>query len=518
MEPGGDELANIQSELQAVKKALREGSDYLGIKGETLQRYLLQLNEKENLLLSHRLRAAPPEPAESALLSSSAPEGQGGVSPAIPEAANEAQINGNAAAEAEAAPQKVKIQPREPPTSPAPVFDKQNLEAVLAHMCDYEAVPLECAKAARALSSLAYEDATKVGSDDRIIDQLLRVADIHEGEDAVQLSVTRALCNMAYSSSVALGSLTRPEVLSVLVAATAKGEKKDLGIKASEAMARIVAAEVCPEDGVDAEKKTVDSGPGGLAGLFAATAGGDPSWQPATIRFMMQLVSNEVVEPVAVAKGFVDSASLVQGGDASAGWLTLSKELVACEMPDLPQAMVDANTIGAAASVMERSLSCAASQLAGIEAMSSLVGNRWSGLQAFANVEGMRLIESAMRTHGSEPVIQTKGIRALASGVQWPGDVQAKSGYNYETGVSLTKVAMSQHGSNEELQIAALEALAKYLDKQKCADVVKADGGEGLLKAVITSHHAAEKVQTWGRLVLDGIGVDRNWAPRSSAV
>ena len=53
---GGDELAQVQSELQAVKQALDEGTMYLGMKSETLQRFLLQLNEKEILLLSKQLR------------------------------------------------------------------------------------------------------------------------------------------------------------------------------------------------------------------------------------------------------------------------------------------------------------------------------------------------------------------------------------------------------------------------------------------------------------------------------
>merc|ERR1712070_366338 len=115
-------------------------------------------------------------------------------------------------------------------------------------------------------------------------------------------------------------------------------------------------------------------------------------------------------------------------------------------------------------------------QLAGIEAMSGLVGSRWIGLQAFAAVKGIERIQTAMSNHVNESVLQTKGIRALASGIQWPEDIQTKAAYNYRNGVKLTKAAMTKHVEIEDLQIAGLEALHKYLDKMKCYEEVKENG------------------------------------------
>ena len=53
-----DELTEVQMELHVVKAALRSCGDHLGMKGETLQQYLLQLNQKENILLSRNLKPA----------------------------------------------------------------------------------------------------------------------------------------------------------------------------------------------------------------------------------------------------------------------------------------------------------------------------------------------------------------------------------------------------------------------------------------------------------------------------
>merc|ERR1712039_1056250 len=140
-----------------------------------------------------------------------------------------------------------------------------------------------------------------------------------------------------------------------------------------------------------------------------------------------------------------------------------------------------------------------------------------AGLQAFADVEGVKRIEAALRLHTGDAVLQTKGVRALSCGIQWPPDLQQKAGYVHTVGVELTKAAMSQHGDNAELQMAALEALAKYLDKMHCADEIKSSGGEGLGKAMMTRYAHVQKVQTWGKIVLDGIGGDRHWQPRSAS-
>merc|ERR1719238_1858743 len=152
------------------------------------------------------------------------------------------------------------------------------------------------------------------------------------------------------------------------------------------------------------------------------------------------------------------------------------------EISTMSENLITRGAIAAAAGVMVAQPSHAPTQLAGIEAMSGLVGSRWVGLQAFASVKGIERIETAMASHPDESVLQTKGIRALASGIQWPEDIQTKANYNYRHGVRLTKAAMAKHGEIEDLQVAGLEALQKYLDKVKCVEEVKQEGGDGLVK------------------------------------
>merc|ERR1719181_304653 len=104
----------------------------------------------------------------------------------------------------------------------------------------------------------------------------------------------------------------------------------------------------------------------------------------------------------------------------------------------------------------------------------------------------------------------------MSCAIAWPEDLQKTSGYKTSVAVTLTKGAMSQHPGDIELQKAALEALAKYLDKLKCKEEVAAMGGEGLVKAVVTRYTSDEKVQHWARIVLDNLGVDKNWTPKGA--
>ena len=54
-----------------------------------------------------------------------------------------------------------------------------------------------------------------------------------------------------------------------------------------------------------------------------------------------------------------------------------------------------------------------------------LQGPKWSKIFA------LRRVEEAMRRHGPDPLIQTKGVRALGSGVQWPQDIQERARYSH---------------------------------------------------------------------------------------
>jgi hypothetical protein len=390
-------------------------------------------------------------------------------------------------------------------------------------MCDYEAVPTECTKALRALASISYSDALQVGEDDRVLQQISRLTYIHTGDTKVQLAAVRALCNMAYSKDLALTRLPHASIFTALIAAQSwHPDSRDISSKASEAVARIVMAEWNPDGDERAVTKVPRKESGSLEALFTAAIGGDIQWHPIVIRLTVQLLNNEVVAAFPMAQRFVAVvAPVAQEGAGAAGaafgWLTLARQLATTpDAGELPQELVSAGAIRAAASLMERYLGEPAVQLAGVEALSSLVGNRIAGLQAFASAEGVRHIAQAMATHGGDIVLQTKGVRAMSCAIAWPEDLQVKAGYKTKIAVDLTKAAMSHHADDAELQKAALEALAKYLDKIKCKDDVLEKGGEGLVKAVVTRHMSDEKVQNWGRTVLDHIGVEKNWSPKGA--
>lgn len=477
---GAEELAELQEELKGVKRALREDGTFMGMKGDKLQDYLMQLSKKENLLISMQL----------SLLQGS----EGGPS------------KGEGAAGSQAgAPQ---APAREPPSGPVKALDRDSLPAVLTHLQEYEAVPVEATRALRALSSLAYADAAKVGGDQVALPQLLRLLLIHHPDEVLlQLAAMRALCNMAYDRKVALTRLTAPEVMSALLTAVSRNpEPKEAGAKASEALARIIAAETQPEENGNGSSEAVQStGPGALAGLFLAASREPRLLAAAVPDLVAQLVSNEVVEPPQVAERFVATAKQAGEAGVASGWLQLAKLLCATDLADLPQLMTDGGAIAQCTMLMDGGLSDPVVQLGGIETMSSLVGNRWAGLQAFATAGGMRCIEVAMRAHPGDVTIQTKGIRALASGVQWPDDIQKKSGYDAKRSMELTRGASQQHTESQELQVAALEALAKYVENAACSKELAAAGGEQLARAIMSKHSGAAKVQSYGKLVLDSL-------------
>mmetsp|Transcript_71674 Transcript_71674/g.186852 ORF Transcript_71674/g.186852 Transcript_71674/m.186852 type:complete len:486 (+) Transcript_71674:126-1583(+) len=480
MESCGEELSGVQDELKAVKAALRGGGAYLGMSGQPLQTYLLRLSEKENLLISKQLQLLQ--------ASDGTPVAHGGGASAAEPAAPEVPT------------------PRPAPPGPPKSLDREDLEAVIAHLQDYESSPPESTKALRALSSLAYADASKVGNDEAALAQLLRLLLIHPDAVQLQLAAMRALCNMAYDHKVALARLAVPEVLSALVTAVAKHpEPKDVGVKASEALARIVAAETQPT-GENGTPKETTRGPGALSGLFLAASRGGPCAEQAVLPELIgQLIRNEVVEPPQVAQRFAAAGGEPCSALTAAGWLGLAKQFCLFDLQELPQLMTDAGAIAQCTKLMEKHIGDPVVQLGGIEAMSSLVGNRWAGLQSFAEVGGMRSIEAAMGAHKGDAMIQTKGVRALSSGILWPEDIQKKSGYDTRRSMELTQAACEGHKETVELQTAALEALAKYVENKELAKLFAAAGGEQLVKDIMSQHAGTAKVKSFGDMVLTGV-------------
>jgi hypothetical protein len=412
--------------------------------------------------------------------------------------------------------EKESLLPKELPAGDPATFNRDDLYAVCAHMISYEASPVESGKALRALSSLAYSNATKVAETPDTLPQTIRLLRLHPSETHVQLNGMRALCNMAYEPAIALEKLSSTDVIGVIVhTLTQKLESHEIKPKAQEAIARIVSAEVGPENG---PPPNVPFERSPFKALFTVVPPDvDQAGRDIVVQLVEQLITNEVATADLLAQKFVDAAAAAkENSDAATSWLMLAKVLAMKELPGFSDALVAKGAIPAAQALMIAQVSWGPAQLAGIEAMSGLVGSRWPGLQAFAEVRGIERIEAAMKTHADEVVLQTKGIRAMASGIQWPEDIQKKAGYGYKSGVELTKGALAKHVENEELVIAAMEALSKYLDRMKCIDEVKSDGGEGLIKALIIKYSSSNKVKGLGSLILETLG-EKGWTPKGIA-
>jgi hypothetical protein len=488
------ELQECQKELAEVKKSLRENGTFMGMGGEILQKHFLTLNEKENILLSLQLqngaaKALPPAQGGN-LLSSS---GYGGS----PTAAKGSFIS------------KQNIVAKELPSGSIEAFNRERLPDVSAHLSRYEASPAESAKALRALAALAYANAKQVGDDSEVMPQILRSMELHPTEEHVQTNAIRALCNMAYDPEVALKRLSTPDVFRAFVGALVRNPAaKEVSAKSCEAMARVVAAEVSPET---PKELTVLPEEGPLRVLFTLVSA-DAEEQAARdviVQLVEQLISNEVATPDLLAERIVHTSRSCKGtGEDTAAWLALTKAIATKEISTLSECLVNRDAIRVAYEVMGSQIGHGPTQLAGIEAMSGLVGRRWVGLQRFAAVKGIERIETAMENHADVRLLQTKGIRALASGVAWPKEIQDSAGWTVKRGVELTKKAMA-HKANEEgdeLQTAGLEALKKYLDYSKCIDDVKAEDGDVLVQNVMARFPDKTQVQSHGKAILYVLG------------
>ena len=232
-----------------------------------------------------------------------------------------------------------------------------------------------------------------------------------------------------------------------------------------------------------------------LGKVFSAAAG-DASWRSAVPKLVSQLVANEVIDVSFIAERLVSQTSL-ESPQAALGWTSLAKACTEPElgwMPELPAALITPGAMRAAVQTMRKYHHEASVALAGVEAMSALVGSRISGLQAFADAGGVQRIEDGMEAHPDRELLQTKSTQALSSCVLWAQDMQRKGGYGTTRSVALTKAAMVRHGGNEELQFAGLEVLAQYVESADCKGDVAEGGGEGLVNAMVIRYHGVEKI------------------------
>lgn len=479
------EVDDVRSEIQEVKVALRKGGGYLGMSGETLQQYFLQLNKKENLLLAAKFRLRTEAEEDSAIDSAVF----AGSKPAAAKAATATTASATGAK-----PPPISNGVSASSVGPVVEFNKEDFNAVTAHLETYKNNPREVARALRALTSIAYKGPDKIVDAPDGLAKLLSFMDLYPDDEAVQLAAIRVLCNVAYEPTIAKEKLSDTKVLGALMRATAlHPESSKIGNQVNEAVARVVGAWGEETAGI-------------LTTFLGAVTQSEISTAAPAAKLLAQLTANEVMTLEDIAKQLV--AAMVTAGDSNnAVAVTRSFELskhLSMNSVEQQLALASAGVIQRTSTLMSSHVDDKDAQRTGIEAFSSLVGCSWDGLGTFAQVEGILRIETAMRAHLDEVTIQLKGLRALASGIEWPHDMRQKAKYDANRSIHLTVAAMTKHMDLEdpELLTAGLEALSKYLDRH-CVDEFQANGAEGLVKTVMDKHREVQNIQRWGRAVLD---------------
>eukprot|EP00929_Paragymnodinium_shiwhaense_P031345 TRINITY_DN17578_c0_g1_i4.p1 TRINITY_DN17578_c0_g1~~TRINITY_DN17578_c0_g1_i4.p1 ORF type:complete len:473 (-),score=117.02 TRINITY_DN17578_c0_g1_i4:178-1596(-) len=464
---GTIDYAWLHEEITCVREALQSGSTFLGMHSHLLQEYSRQLSEKDRLLML---------------------------------IASHQKQNGHGDSSSSAS------------AGPVDDFDRSALPSVIEHLYKYEANPRECAKALKALSGLAYSATKKVAADERVLQRLLRLLDLHE-DKAVRLAVMQVLCNLAYDNDMAQGSLATEAVLAGLLGALVPDASGDLLVlkhiasKASEALARIISA----GEGIDDNGKANIPArkPSPLTKLFATIVGrGDSSCASRVREICARLTANEVVDCATIATALthdISAAAAKESARTAIAWFELTKALAGDKEQSTEEqtALIRAGAIEQALQLMDKHLHEEPVQVAGIEAMSAMVGVVWDALEVFARSAGVRQIEAALREHTGSALLQLRGLRALGSGVGWPTDLQVKSGYSWRSTLELTLAAMRQHPKDADLQLAGMDAIVKIVQEHpSCLPDLKSEGIEEMIQGAMAQHPQAARLHTLSGAVL----------------
>ena len=451
-------LAAVHAELVEVKDALKKESSYLGIWGSDLQKYSTHLQSKEEILRQ-----------------------------IVQQDANDL---------------------RRPPPGPPATFDRCSLPKVQQHMLDYEAVPSESTKALRALSSLAYNDVNELARSPACLSQLLRLLELYPEEPALQLSGVKCLCHLAFSEDTARRLCSMPfigpsDVLDALMAARCNAHSEVCAI-ADEAVARIVAAaggealtRICRAeaeargraDGVESSGRSVRAKSSSLPEILKSN------------------LAEELLDASLVAQCFLEARPSATEAEA-AGWLSLLVDLVGSNGGKPVVTLLSVKAATATALLMDLYPESLKIQVQGVTALRALAVHP----EVVAGAEGVRHVESAFRAFNGDAELQTHCINFLVSVLEWPIEVQKQCEVDYLRVVSLTKEAMQRHVDVVSLQVAALSGLAKLVEALALpAESVRAGGTEGLIKTILAHHQEQKQVWTWGRILLDTLGLDRHW-------
>lgn len=143
-------------------------------------------------------------------------------------------------------------------------------------------------------------------------------AKLHPDEDALQLAVMKCLCHLAFSQEISRRELADPDVLDVLMAVRLSSTlAADVRKVADEATARIITAESCSSQQRSA-----------LLHIFRAEAQARGKQIPTTLRQILKLLGEELVDTQFLAHRFIEAAPATTASDEVMGWLSLLLDFI----------------------------------------------------------------------------------------------------------------------------------------------------------------------------------------------
>lgn len=457
--------------------------------------YLVKLCEKENILLAQHLRPVGLESAPSAA--------------APPAALAETWLN-------------------EANHSPPAGVRQDSLEAVLQHLDGHGTDAREATRGLKALASLCFAASSIGDALPEVLRLILSLSELHSCDGRVRFFAMKALCNLSFDSAVASKFSSNLRVmktlLDVLAAPTPPGSREEAFYQASECVARLLVAEASDSKLAEGQRSAV------LQDFFAELLA---EWSPnmksgawhAMLKVVCQLIDGEVLlcptvaASLSAARPHASHAGL-KAQTAAVAWFTLVQDLLsaveAAWKLRLLQDLLLGGLMEATVQLMAGSQSQEVLQ-AGLEMLFALLaadGNAGNAaLQAFCAASTGEAVFDAMQS--GTPAVQLAALRILDLSRAWHTLLMDRAGLRDESKlVEKVRTTMSQHIDHEKIQLLGLQVLAKTMEKVNIVQLIKEGGGEGLVKAVMTRHLHAKLVQTWGRIVLDGIGLDRHWQPR----
>ena len=151
-----------------------------------------------------------------------------------------------------------------------------------------------------------------------------REAQLHPDEDQLQLAAMKCLCHLAFETDIARRELAERSVVDALMAAR-QSSALEVRKVADEATARIIAAEA---RSTSTSTFSSTSGAKALSHIFRAEAQARGKQIPTSLREILQLLSEELVDVGFLADCFIEAAPSASTTEEGVGWLSLLVDLI----------------------------------------------------------------------------------------------------------------------------------------------------------------------------------------------